>query len=140
MNYIKVQFDDGTIAFQEVSRGQVMRYCDDAGATLNLSGGCSVIDPTPEQPAWALADPVLTDQSTPESRVISKLQYMNKFHDDELAGIFGTAKVSLAVEIWLEKFHLAEFINLDDPTLLYGLQALEAAGLIGSGRAVEIIT
>lgn len=70
---------------------------------------------------------------------ISKLAYMDRFADAELAAIYGAAKASLAVEIWLEKFNLAEFIDLSDPRTLAGLQALEANGLIGAGRALEIL-
>lgn len=70
---------------------------------------------------------------------ISKLAYMERFSDAELAAIYGAAKVSLAVEVWLEKFKLAEFIDLSDPRTLAGLQALEANGLIGPGRALEIL-
>lgn len=70
---------------------------------------------------------------------ISKLAYMDRFADAELEGIYGAAKVSLAVEVWMEKFKLAEFIDLSDPRTLAGLQALEANGLIGPGRSLEIL-
>ena len=70
---------------------------------------------------------------------ISKLAYMERFTDAELAAIYGAAKVSLAVEVWMEKFKLAEFIDLADPRTLVGLQALEANDLIGPGRALEIL-
>lgn len=70
---------------------------------------------------------------------ISKLAYMDRFADVELAAIYVAAKASLAVEIWLEKFKLAEFIDLSDPRTLAGLQSLEANDLIGPGRALEIL-
>ena len=72
-------------------------------------------------------------------RVLTKLQYMNRFHDAELAGIYTAAKTVVQVEIWLEKFKLASEINLDDPITIGGLQAMEVAGLIGAGRAAEIL-
>lgn len=70
---------------------------------------------------------------------ISKLAYMERFTDAELTAIYGAAKVSLAVEVWMEKFKLADFIDLSDPRTLTGLQALESNGLIGPGRALEIL-
>ena len=70
---------------------------------------------------------------------LTKLEYMNRFHDDELAAIYTAAKSVVQVEVWLEKFKLAEFVSLDDPRTLAGLQALEAAGLLGAGRANEIV-
>jgi hypothetical protein len=47
--------------------------------------------------------------------------------------------VSVAVEVWLEKFKQATEINLDDPRTVSGVQALEEAGLIAPGRAAEIL-
>lgn len=76
---------------------------------------------------------------TPALGQISKLSYMGRFTDAELASVYGAAKVSLAVEVWLERFKLSEFIDLSDPRTLAGLQALEANGLIGAGRALEIL-
>jgi hypothetical protein len=64
---------------------------------------------------------------------------MNRFTDSELATIYTAAKTVVSVEIWLEKFKLASEINLDDPYTIGGLQAMEAAGLIGVGRAAEIL-
>jgi hypothetical protein len=40
--------------------------------------------------------------------------------------------------LW-EKFKLARDINLDDPATQGGVQALEIAGLIGEGRAAEVL-
>lgn len=81
------------------------------------------------------AEPVIA----PPLGQISKLAYMDRFTDAELAGIYAASHVSPAVEVWLEKFKLAEFIDLSDPRTLAGLQALEANDLIGTGRALEIL-
>lgn len=72
-------------------------------------------------------------------RVITKLAYMNRFTDAELATIYTLSKTNVAIEIWLEKFKLADEISLEDPRTISGVQALEAYGLIGSGRAAEIL-
>lgn len=77
-----------------------------------------------------VADPV---------RLLTKLGYMNRFTDAELAGIYTAAKTVVAVEIWLEKFKLAAEINLDDPATVAGLQAMETAGLLAAGRAAAIL-
>ena len=73
------------------------------------------------------------------SRILTKLEYMNRLTDAELAGIYTAAKTTVQVEIWLDKFKLASEINLDDPYTVGGLQAMEAAGLIGTGRSMEIL-
>jgi hypothetical protein len=75
----------------------------------------------------------------PTQRILTKLEYMNRFTDAELAGIYTAAKTVVAVEIWLEKFKLASEINLDDPITIAGLQAMEAATLLATGRSQEIL-
>lgn len=72
-------------------------------------------------------------------RILTKLDYMNRFTDTELATIYTVAKTNVAVEIWLEKFKLSTEINLDDQRTIYGVLALEQFGLIGVGRASEIL-
>lgn len=79
-------------------------------------------------------------EPAPAVRVLSKLDYMNRFADAELAGIYTAAKTVISVEVWLEKFKLASDINLDDPRTIGGLQAMEAAGLLAVGRAAEILS
>ena len=81
----------------------------------------------------------IVEAAAPVARpALTKLAYMNRFTDAELAGIYTAAKSVVQVEVWLEKFKLAEFVSLDDPQTLGGLQALEAAGLLAAGRAAEI--
>lgn len=70
---------------------------------------------------------------------LTKLEYMNRFTDTELAGIYTAAKSAIQVEVWLEKFKLATDISLTDQRTVEGLQALEAAGLLAVGRASEIL-
>ena len=72
-------------------------------------------------------------------RILSKLDYMNRFTDAELAGIYTAAKSVVAVEILLEKFKMASDINLDDPSTVVGLQTMSKVGLIASGRVDEIL-
>lgn len=84
-------------------------------------------------------DPVVPDP-VPDPKVpLTKLEYMNRFTDAELEGIYTAAKSTIAIEIWLEKFKLATDINLEDARTIAGVQALEAAGLLAVGRAAEIL-
>lgn len=88
-----------------------------------------------------LVNGVWEDYTPPTVRkaILTKLEYMDRFTDAELAGIYTAAKSSVQVEVWLEKFKLATDINIDDPRTIDGLQALEAAGLLAAGRAAEIL-
>lgn len=81
--------------------------------------------------------PAPLDTSAP--RTISPLAYMQRFSDAELAAIYTAAKTVVAVEVWLAKFNRAQYIDLDDPNTIAGLNAMEVAGLIGAGRASAIL-
>jgi hypothetical protein len=76
---------------------------------------------------------------TTQGYLLTKLQYMSRFTDAELAAIYTAAKASVQVEVWLDKFKLAQEIDLTDPQTIAGVQALEAAGLLAAGRAAEIL-
>lgn len=88
---------------------------------------------------WDPATVSFIERDGANKRLISKLDYMNRFTDAELVAIYTEAKTNVNVEIWLEKFKLAAEINLDDPRTSSGLQALETLGLIATGRAAEIL-
>ncbi len=82
---------------------------------------------------------------TPPARRLSKLGYMQRFTDDEMAGIYSAAKISIQMEVWLAKFNATTpeldgtSVDLDDPRTIGGLLAMEAAGLLATGRAAEIL-
>lgn len=71
--------------------------------------------------------------------ILSKLEYANRFTEPELENIYSAAKTVVAVEVWLDKFRLAEHVDTEDPRVHAGLHALEVAGLIQPGRADEIL-
>lgn len=75
-----------------------------------------------------------------EPKLVSKLSYMCRFTDAELELIYSTAKVNISVEVWLAKFNATTGdIDLNDPRTIAGINALESAGLLGAGRAAEIL-
>ena len=103
--------------------------------------------PPPELPAghvpnwnghnWGMRD---TSGDSLGRAPITRLQFLNRFTDSELAAIYTAAKASVQVEIMLDKFKSAEFIALDDPQTVAGIDALETAGMIAAGRAAEILS
>lgn len=70
---------------------------------------------------------------------VSRLDFMDRFTDAELAGVFTAAKSSVSVEVFIEKVKAASHIDLTDPRTISGVQALEVAELISPGRADEIL-
>ena len=135
MDYFEVSILGSTAVYQEVSDEGIYRYTDAVGNTVEPP-----VEPISYQlrnwsrPSWAAPIDVI---QTP--RIISKLDYMDRFLDSELAAIFTAAKTVVQIEIWLEKFKLAEFIDLTDTSVTGGLAALESVGLLAAGRPLEII-
>ena len=130
----------GAVLYQCVSQTGAVTYKTLEGHPFELTSGSIVIDANPPTPSWHVEEPApVPEQPQAAPRVITKLEYMNRFHDSELAALYTAAKSVVQIEIWLEKFKLAEFIDLDDPRTVAGVQALEAGQLIGAGRASEIL-
>lgn len=71
-------------------------------------------------------------------RILSHLAFANRFTQTELRAIYTAAKTNVDVEIWLDKFKIANDVELDDQSNIDGLNALEAAGLIAAGRSAAI--
>lgn len=109
------------------------------GQPFALSVGSAVVDPAPPVPAWDVPEIPAAPMVEPTSRIITKLDYMNRFHDDELAALYSAAKTLVQIEVWLEKFKISEHIDLNDPRTIGGVMALEGAGLIAPGRGHEIL-
>jgi hypothetical protein len=142
MQYIQVQYSDGTAGYQEVFQGQVQRYTDLNGTTIAIAlptgETCVVTNANPTQPSWALPDPVV-----PPAPVVlvplTQLQFMALFTEAELEAIWTAAKTAVAIEIWITKFQLAGTVDLSDPQTIEAVQALETSGIIASGRAAVIL-
>lgn len=75
----------------------------------------------------------------PARPVITRLAFMSRFSDAELAGIYTAAKTDIRVEIFLDKVRAADSVTLTDPRTVAGVQALAAAGLIEASRVPEIL-
>lgn len=88
-------------------------------------------------------------QVTPGALVIpakplSHLDFMDRFTDAEMEGIYAAAAASVKVQVWLDRFRLSSFVDVTDPRTVAGVFALEAAGLLAAGqedrsRAEEIL-
>ena len=99
--------------------------------------------------AETVVDPVLTLPVDPAPPVpvytrLTKLQFIDRLGADYIA-ILTAAKQSVEIEAWLKRFEFATpdadgtSIDLADPRTIYGLNALEAAGILAAGRAAEIL-
>lgn len=91
--------------------------------------------------AWIYLDwpPPAAPEPAPSGRVVSRLNFLDRFTDAELAGILAAADASAAVQVWIKKLELAGEVDLDSPRTIAGVTALETAGLIAAGRAAAIL-
>ena len=79
----------------------------------------------------------------PELRQITRLAFLDRFTDAEAVAIdlasMGATVEAASVRRYLSKVNAATFIDLDRADTRAGVQALEAGGLLGEGRALEIL-
>lgn len=70
---------------------------------------------------------------------ITKLAFLNRMTADERIAIRAAAAQSPAIHDYMAMLDAAQDVDLTDPRTIGGVQALEAAGLIGEGRAAVIL-
>jgi len=75
----------------------------------------------------------------PEKKVVSKLDFLDLFTDSELENILSSPNIK--VKIFVKKLELADGrINLKSNRMTAAINGMETLGLIGPGRAAEIIS
>lgn len=70
---------------------------------------------------------------------LNKIDFLRLFTDAELAGLLVAATQYPQVAVYQYKLDQAPSVRLTDPDILAGLPALEALGLLGPGRAAQIL-
>lgn len=70
---------------------------------------------------------------------LSRLEFMNRFTDDEMQTFVAATKQNPALEAYFIKLQSAEGVVLNDPVTMAGVQALELLGIIPTGRATELL-
>lgn len=71
---------------------------------------------------------------------LTPLEFLNRFTDAEAKTILTLTKSNIDVELWWIKYNKASFINIYDSQTAAGVQSLEDAGIIGPGRAGQILS
>ncbi len=70
--------------------------------------------------------------------ILSKLKYLNRFSNVEIATILSASDLSPELRVYVFKLTSVEDVDTNDPETVAGLNLLEAAGLLGAGRANQI--
>lgn len=71
--------------------------------------------------------------------VITKFEFLKRFTSDERKAINFAAKTDLDVEDFKMLLDAAQEVNLEHQDTISGVNSLETAGLLSSGRANEIL-
>ncbi len=100
--------------------------------------------PAPRVPGTFIApEPVPQPEPAPELRHITQLAFLSRFTDPEAITIdlasIGATPQAAGMRRYLSKVNAATFIDLDRPDTRGGVQALEVAGILAEGRALEIL-
>ncbi len=72
--------------------------------------------------------------------VISKLQFVHLYTDTELTNILTAANSNVNVELLITKVTLSDSVDLNDPVTIAAVNTLEQTGIIGTGRAIQILS
>jgi len=122
---------------------------DMATGRLISSGSEPILDIAPGRAVKASDLTGIWNESTldfdpaPVKRMVTKLEFMERFTDTELEAITSMSKkdtgVGNKVSVFMKKLDLADQIDLDDARLQAGVNGMESLGLIGAGRAAVIL-
>jgi len=71
---------------------------------------------------------------------ITRLAFKKRMTDAERIAVRGAAAVNDTIYDFMDLLSDATYVDLEDPETVAGVAALEGAGLLGAGRASEILT
>ncbi|WP_243021762.1 hypothetical protein [Simplicispira sedimenti] len=93
--------------------------------------------------AWRLAADQPEQVPAPVLRHITRLAFLSRFADAEAVAIdlasIGATPQAAGMRRYMSKVNAATYIDLDRADTRAGVQALEAAGVLAAGRALQIL-
>ena len=93
--------------------------------------------------AWRVAAAQPVQVPAPVLRHITRLAFLSRFADAEAVAIdlasIGEAPQAAGMRRYVSKVNAATYIDLDRADTRAGVQALEAAGVLAAGRALQIL-
>lgn len=125
-----------------------------AARAADWPGAVDVTDVSPRPgPGWTRAGDTWQPPSgsdAPADRRITRLAFRNRFTQAELvaleiasldnpAATMQARQQAASLRVMLANLQAASWIDLQRPDTRTGVQQLEAAGLLGAGRALEIL-
>lgn len=93
--------------------------------------------------AWRVAAVQPEHAPAPVLRHITRLAFLSRFADAEAVAIdlasIGATPQAAGMRRYVSKVNAATYIDLDRADTRAGVQALEAAGVLAAGRALQIL-
>lgn len=93
--------------------------------------------------AWRVAAAQPVQEPAPVLRRITRLAFLSRFADAEAVAIdlasIGATPQAAGMRRYVSKVNAATYIDLDRADTRAGVQALEAAGVLAAGRALQIL-
>lgn len=86
------------------------------------------------------SDTVIDSQPQASGGILTRRGFIKRFTVSEYAAIKTAAQSNDTVDYYWQMFCLAEEIDTNDPDTVAGMTMLEQAGLIGPGRATEVLS
>lgn len=86
----------------------------------------------------AVWDPASRSFVSPPTAIPRRV-FLARFTQSEAAAIRAAGHANQAVDYLWQKFLLSAHIDVGDPEVIRGVQLLERVGLIGRGRAAEVL-
>ena len=124
---INVTLWDGVTEWSPPEGTIAVSCSDEVGPEWTYDGTNFIAPPIPE-PVTPVAPTTL-----------NKIDFLRLFTQAERIAIKEAAKTNAVVEDYQYMLDSATTVNLQDPDILMGIPALEAAGIIGPGRAAQIL-
>ncbi len=82
---------------------------------------------------------VVQEFDKPAHQPLTHVQFLRRFTDAERVKINQLRVSDVKIDDYFHLLELAKFINVEDSTVIEGVNMLETSGLIASGRAREIL-
>lgn len=143
----RILIDESAPGWVETGTGFVY---DDAGNRLNRNLSYRTTDTAPPQPAWYVPTPPPPIEPDTRRRLIKRWAFRERFTDAELVAIERAAldvptatdaarNRSARLRVLLQRMASDEHIDIERPTLRALVQALETFGVLGAGRAAQVL-
>lgn len=152
----KIRFTAGREGegYQVMFGGYPVRVTDLDGNTVVGAVEYTTIDTSPTPPAWLEPDPEVEPPPAadpPTEILISKVALLRRAtltervsmemaQIDNPGASIEQRQYAATMRVWMRELESMKAINLVDPEVIAGIRGLESAGLIGSGRADQILS